>query len=732
MATGSENGTRAIHFGVFDADLRTQELRKQGTRVKLPRQSFQILQILLERPGELVTRDELRNALWPEDTFVDFDHGLNNAVKRIRAVLGDSAESPRYIETLPRMGYRFIGPITTNGNGNGNGAYFNGNGQVSGSVATIDQPAEAPTTLRSAPLITAKRPLMQWMAIAFGILLLVGLAGASAWFLRWRRHMHEMSILTMVPFTSYPGSEVFPTFSPDGNQVAFSWNGGDQSDSFDLYVKEVGTEAPVRLTHRNAGYLAGTWSPDGRFIAVIAIDKHSGKANMFLIPAVGGSERPLLQGAAVKSMFEMALTWTPDSQWIVFSRTENEFHAHLAMINVQTMEQRALPAPSPRCAATGLVSFSPDGRTLAISCMYTWGVNGLYLQPFPSGSARELRELRGEVEGLQWNRDGRSLIYAMGGDLWRIRTNGGVPERLWFGQNVVSPAIARDTDRLAYVHEIHSADIWRIGLPGGGEEATRPFPSNLTQQNASYSPDGKRMAFESMRSGSQEIWVCGIDGSDPLQLTNIGGALTGTPRWSPDGQKIVFDSRVSGKAELYVVNSGGGKTQLLPTTPDGASVPFWSRDGQWIFFAADVNGDSQIFKVPSAGGKAIQLTTKGGFVAKEAPDGKIYYTQPSGRSQIWTIDPDGKNEARVPGIPDLGWPAFDVTARGIYYVDPITGDDVIHFYDFGTRKLQVAVKLPGRAQPFAAQISVSPDEKSLLYAQTTHNEADIVLVEGFK
>ena len=728
MAASSENGIRTIHFGVFDADLRTQELKKQGTRVKLPRQSFQILQILLERPGELVTRDELRNALWAEDTFVDFDHGLNNAVKRIRAVLGDSAESPRYIETLPRMGYRFIGPIARNGNGNGNGAYSNGNSHDSGAAATIKRVVDAPASPLAAPP-KAKPRLGQLLAIGLGILLLVGAAG---WLWRSRRHMHEQPMLTMVPFTSYPGSEEYPTFSPDGNQVAFSWNGGDQNDNFDLYVKEVGTDAPVRLTRRNAGYIAGAWSPDGRFIAVIAIDKHSGKANMFLIPAVGGSERPLLQGAAVKSMFELAITWTPDSQWVVFSRTENEFHAHLAMINVETLEERELHAPSPRCAATGLVSFSPDGKTMATSCMYTWGVNGLYIQPFPSGAARELRELRGEVEGLQWSRDGRSLIYAMGGDLWRIRANGGIPERLWFGQNVVSPTIARDADRLAYVHEIHSADIWRIGLGGGSGPATRPFPSNLTQQNASYSPDGKRMAFESTRSGSQEIWVCGIDGSDPLQLTNIGGALTGTPRWSPDGQKIVFDSRVSGKAELYVVNSAGGKAQLLPTTPDGASVPFWSRDGQWIFFAADVNGDSQIFKLPSAGGRAIQLTTKGGFVAKEAPDGKIYYTQPSGRSQMWTIDPDGKNEARVPGIPDLGWPAFDVTARGIYYVDPITGDDVIHFYDFATRKLQVAVKLPGRAQPFAAQISVSPDEKSLLYAQTTHNEADIVLVEGFK
>jgi TolB-like protein/DNA-binding winged helix-turn-helix (wHTH) protein/Tfp pilus assembly protein PilF len=100
-----------VRFGVFDADFRTQELRKQGVRVKLPQQSFQILQMLLEQPGELVTRDQLRQALWPGDTFVDFDHGVNNSIKRIRDALGDSAESPRYIETLPRLGYRFIGSI---------------------------------------------------------------------------------------------------------------------------------------------------------------------------------------------------------------------------------------------------------------------------------------------------------------------------------------------------------------------------------------------------------------------------------------------------------------------------------------------------------------------------------------------------------------------------------------------------------------------------------------------
>src|SRR5215469_3184400 len=99
-----------VPFGPFEADFRSQELRKQGVRLRVPRQSFQILTMLLVRPGEVVTREELRAKLWPADTFVDFDHGLNAAVKRLRGTLGDTAENPRYIETLPRLGYRFIAP----------------------------------------------------------------------------------------------------------------------------------------------------------------------------------------------------------------------------------------------------------------------------------------------------------------------------------------------------------------------------------------------------------------------------------------------------------------------------------------------------------------------------------------------------------------------------------------------------------------------------------------------
>src|SRR5215471_3752033 len=107
--------SRILKFGVFEADLEAREIRKSGMRLKLAAQSFQVLQLLLERPQEIVTREDLRHRIWPSDTFVDYDLALRKAVTRLREVLGDSAESPRFIETIPRRGYRFIASLNTNG-----------------------------------------------------------------------------------------------------------------------------------------------------------------------------------------------------------------------------------------------------------------------------------------------------------------------------------------------------------------------------------------------------------------------------------------------------------------------------------------------------------------------------------------------------------------------------------------------------------------------------------------
>jgi Tol biopolymer transport system component/DNA-binding winged helix-turn-helix (wHTH) protein len=739
MSGSNQNGNNhTVHFGVYDADLRTQELRKHGTRVKLPRQSFQVLQMLLQRSGELVTREELQQALWSSDTFVDFDHGLNNAVKRIRAVLGDSAESPHWIETLPRLGYRFIGTIQapSNGHTSAEGVHA-GNGSVPGaSTPSTAAPPIVPSPIIGVP---SRGQTKWWLLAAFAVV--VAVLGIGLYH-RMQRTTSEANNLRIIPFTSYPGFEFSPSFSPDGNQIAFSWTGGESIGTFDLYVKVVGTDSPVRFTNNPAAALIPSWSPDGRFIAFSRFKINSpSDTGIFLIPASGGAERKLAEVRFAKHVFSGGLAWTPDSQSLIFPvPAETEFGSRLVLLNVQTHEQRNLPSPDTRCVGVGFAQFSPDGRALASACMVDFGLGALFVQAWPNGNPHKILDVKGDLEGLTWSQDGKSLIYSLGTDLWRLPAHGGQPEQLWFAQGAYHPTVARVGSRLAFTRVEKAVDLWRVSIQTGSAPAVPPFrlaPSELSQQGPRYSPDGKQIAFESTRSGTQEVWVCDADGSHLLQITSFGGPLTGTPNWSPDGKRIVLDSRASGRPELYIVDAQGGKPRLLPTGPEGGSVPFWSHDGEWIYFASEVGGVAQLFKIRPSGGNPIQLTSKGGFVSKESVDGKrLYYSRVLSNTELWSVSTDGGDEQLVPGVPRFNWPAWDLGKNGIYYFDsvqaPNSGGTTVSFYDFRTGQSRKATQLLGMPAPFGMGLSVSPDETNLLYSSVGRSTADIELVEGFR
>jgi DNA-binding winged helix-turn-helix (wHTH) protein len=265
-----KTGTVA-HFEGFDADFRTQELRKQGARVRLPQQSFQILQMLLERPGELVTREELRQALWPGDTFVDFDHGLNNSIKRIRDALGDSANAPRYIETLPRLGYRFIGDIDA--------------------ASSVSPPV--------APSISSKEVFQpaQWkwrFSVSLLVLALIVTVIAGWWF--YPQATESASAVEIVPLTGIAGKQRLPSFSPDGSHVAFKLT-SDSGIGNGLYMAVVGGDKVLQLTDDPAD-CCPVWSPDGR---AVAFSRNSEKGlEIYTVSPVGGTPRKLYARSPAK------------------------------------------------------------------------------------------------------------------------------------------------------------------------------------------------------------------------------------------------------------------------------------------------------------------------------------------------------------------------------------------------------------------------------------------------
>jgi Tol biopolymer transport system component len=301
------------------------------------------------------------------------------------------------------------------------------------------------------------------------------------------------------------------------------------------------------------------------------------------------------------------------------------------------------------------------------------------------------------------------------------------------------PVVSTRGDRLAYTQLLNDLNIWRLRI-GARDEPDGPtllVSSTLMDDSPSYSPDGRRIAFVSTRSGSYEIWVCDADGSNAVQLTQFSGPVTGTPRWSPDAKWITFDTRVEGNPDIFVVSAEGGQPRRLTTEASEDIVPSWSRDGRFLYFSSTRSGSLQVWKMPAEGGKARQITKRGGFEGYESPEGDFFYYQKTRNPTvpgIWRVPVEGGDETLV--FDELGaglWRSWTVTREGIYFVGgepPRRG--VIALYRFSDGKVSEVFKPQRDIFTGFLGLSVSPDGKSLLYTQADQVGRDIMLVENFR
>jgi len=463
--------------------------------------------------------------------------------------------------------------------------------------------------------------------------------------------------LNVVPLTALPGQEISPSFSPDGSQVAFGWDGENNGAGFDLYAKVIGTDKPLRLTHHPAGWLGTAWSPDGRSIAVHRLDKVNG--GIFLVPALGGPERELVsQNEPGVYPPGAAISWSPDGKQLAFVAHQASTDVNsdqLLLLSLDMLEQK--PVETGCEEYTYNPAFSPDGHTLAYNCIEGTGHFTLNLKDLGTGRNTQLWTGVDRIQGVAWTHDGPRIVFSsssaplstdLGGDLWQITPGKNVsPEKIAIGHDARSLAFSSSGRRLAYEQSRINANIWRVDLDGEKSQTHVLAPSTREQYGPIISPDGGRVVFISNRSGTNEIWVCDSDGGNSQQLTSFGDALTGTPRWSPDGRQIVFDSRIGGEANVYVMDAKGGVPKKLETGTLMNSVPSWSHDGSWIYFASGPTPSNvTIWRVAAAGGRATQLTKTPSFMPIESPDGQsVYFVRSTeDKVRLWRIRPDGSDK----------------------------------------------------------------------------------------
>jgi Tol biopolymer transport system component len=577
------------------------------------------------------------------------------------------------------------------------------------------------------------------------VLPILGLAAVLAvvgWYYFRRTSRAPLAPVNAKPFTSMPGYEGGASFSPDGSQIAFDWN-GEKRDNPDIYVKLIGTENLLRLTTDPApeGYPA--WSPDGRQIA-FARRSESGDA-IYTISPLGGSERKIYDAKDWRGH-----CWTPDGKSLaIAARTSDKSPYRISLLSLDTLKATPLTSPPEGSYGDYWPGISPDGRTIAFVRSPKYLVSDIWVQPLSRGEARRLTsESFVETAGITWTSDGRDIIFSAqtpdnsNNRLLRVAATGGTPQLLpGTGENIVMPAVSHQGSRLAFTRWApFTGDIWRLPGPKSPEPSQPPTPliaSTRLDFHESISPDARKIAFASDRSGQTNIWVTDRDGSNPIQLTDLKGD-TGTPHWSPDAKQLAFDSRPGEDSEIYVVSAEGGAPRRMTNDKADDVVPTWSRDGKWIYFSSDRSGEYQIWKMPAVGGPAAQVTRGGGFYALESLDGKsLYFSKwggPFGAGDgLWKMPVGGGEEVRVLDRKIL-WQDWDLAPGGIYFLTsksrPGGEEWSIELLNLQSGTVTQIFHQNGPSW-WHTCLALSPDEQWILYAEYPPRDADIMLAEDF-
>jgi Tol biopolymer transport system component len=555
--------------------------------------------------------------------------------------------------------------------------------------------------------------------------------------------------LVAVPLTSYPGNESSPSFSPDGTQVAFAWD-GEKQDNSDIYVKQIGVEPPYRLTNDPAMEYSPVWSPDGRLIAFLR-EVSAGKTAVMLIPQRGGSERILaeIDGAVRGLTYGPFLSWTPDSKWLVVpTPATGQRGWGLHLLSIETGEQRPLTNPPIEELGDTAPAVSPDGRTLVFSRVSPDYYNvTLWLLRLGEGHKpldKEEKIQTGQMTNTStaWLPDGTEFVFSSGTgtDLGLSRitpSKGALPRRISLdASGAFELAISRVGNRLAFSSVKFDLNIWRVDLKGTGQKPGLPsrfIASTQLELYPAYSPDGRKIAFMSQRSGTNEIWICDSDGSKAAQLTFFGGAGIYGPSWSPDSQNIAFTAVQKGmKEDIYAISANGGAPRRLTTHSAEDKWPYWSHDGKWIYFSSTRTGREEIWKMPFSGGDAVQITRNSGDIPRESTDGKfLYYMRgwPDDVS-VWRASVDGDQEMKVlDSVHSEG--QWAVAKEGIYYFKTPdgAGHSDLSFDEFATGQIRKVLTIE---RPVDNHIAVSPDGGTILYPQSDESGSVLMLVENFR
>ncbi|RPJ52196.1 MAG: hypothetical protein EHM23_33195 [Acidobacteria bacterium] len=698
-------------------------LVSRGTQsARLEPKVMQVLLCLAGKAGRTVSRDQLMAEAW--DGAIVSEDAVNRCVSRLRKIFSGTT-----IETVPKIGYRLRGevsrvkptPVPSD----------SVNGATEPAKVTLALPAPgSPTPAPAAPgPARLAVPAPRILFLAFALLLVLSVFARLAVTSR-KDSAADPGSFRILPLTSLPGHEIMPSFSPDGDHVAFGWK-GPQQDNWDIYIKPVGREEILRLTSDRAIDTSPAWSPRGNEIAFVR--RSESRSHLTLVSSVGGVERRV---ASYRAGNGSELSWTPDGGALAFSgQAESGGPSRIFLIRISDGAIQPLTEPPSSSIGDEYPAISPDGAHLAFVRTQALGVSDLYLLDRSAGSVQRLTRDNLKVHGVAWQADGKSLIFSSNRrgsfGLWRVRLDQSLPEPLPFsGRNADWVTVSRDGRRTAYEEWLGRATLVRIDLTAK-DPSPEPWGPGSTRFDwaPEFSPDGNRLAFISDRSGAAEVWVSDLEGKTPLQITRFGGPYTKTVRWSPDGRRLAVTAPPYGQFDIFVAEADGSGLHRLTTDSSDDFAPAWSPDGRMIYFGSKRSGSWQIWAMRADGATPRQVTREGGKAPQLSSDGRWLFYCKEDQPGIWKRDltNPGTDEIIVSDLEPVDWNNWEVSEGRVYYVTrPVPNKPQLVALDLASGHLRRLTALP----ELYYDSGISLHGGQLLLSKVIQNESDLVLVEG--
>jgi Tol biopolymer transport system component/DNA-binding winged helix-turn-helix (wHTH) protein len=604
-------------------------LFRSGVRVPIQDQPLQLLQLLLEAEGRVVTREQLRAALWSQGTFVDFEHAVNTAVKKLRQALEDSAEHPTFVETLPRIGYRFItspewvsdvsdnnplarvvaiappGPVTVRQKLPPTREAPSGDKEQAATPPPED--AIAPETQRS----RIRPRMLRYSILLAGILLLAGVA--------FRAVIRTPSAPRVLRFTQLTndGQGKGGALATDGSRIYFNETLIDQRPII-VQVSVTGGEAvPLSVPLKQPRLL--DLSREGTEL-LIANDDGFNSSSLWVQSVVGGSLRHIETVPIMDAKFD------PDGKSIIYG-TDHDVYS----VNRDSSSGRKLLTAN---AVPFGFRFSPDGRTFRFT-EFDQRVDSMTIMQAATDGTR-LHGISGGCCG-EWTADGRFFIFQNRSDpallridLWALPEDGRFswrhredkPIQLTAGPfSFMSPLLSKDGKQIFAIGESDRAELIRYD---SRSSQFVPYFSGISAEGLAFSKDGRWVTYTSYPDGT--LWRSKVDGSERLQLT-FPPLRVLLPRWSPDGKQIAFNARVhDAPFNIYVISSDGGQAQRILPSEQTQVDAYWSPDGNSLVFGsdADVRNKEPIQTVDIGSKRVLALPGSSGFFSPRwSPDGRF-------------------------------------------------------------------------------------------------------------